>query len=885
MASTSTAGPIPAAAVSASDTASVSANADLPEGLPTRLEEWTKEQTLKWADWALKGEPDILKVLTPLIQSREFVVQMLRPGPGQDEANEAKLEEINLKPGHRAIILKVCKDLWQLCRIVSSHSFASISNGRMNESHSPSRPTSLGTLNKLSDRIIECAAKRNGVSPSHCIRINCEPLDQQDLRSNVRVNAKLTTAFSTTGDWKSKFQQILGVAFEPPSDPTKYQSHCFQQLVRLGGDEELDPEPAVDQLFKLFNLEEDNVLSFSQSFNPHAGNSNGNGKNNSKSKSKSKSKNKNESESESKSESKRDSYNGSIFPHFMLHSRVVNGETRLLHLNAKPDFASASHPLFLEYKTTGAPGSNTRALNQKQVEVILQAVNRCIDQARNWALLKRVLALAVANSSTAWLIAFRRSERETESGNGELDKLDLVSFPLDQLPYIWDQLHSKELTRPDSFLTRDGLTLVPLLFALGAPPFHCYTRLHDWSTASVYSISFPRPAQDEKVGPIEVPRCKVWADLTVKVVHDEDDFEREAAAVKCIFAAADKRFLDSFYCLGLWHNGENGGLQLRQGLDKDELLRRIWPLRIQLLSQARGQGPSLLARMLADAPPVSTTGYCGSSSSVCPDPPSASSSVPWFSSRRSWAAHQPRCGGAVLMHCGLISMHDLEQPMQLQSLRNKLSAGPGHQPQSDAVARLLESAWVELREFRFCLHSLGVLQADHRSPNMLFVPSLEYCQQERDKWVSGIGHRDELDALEIALDMNTQQVKWRGSWQIIDYGLAVLEPQSHVHATGAAAGPAAADPSSSTMHTYLSGARLSLMKPFLAASNLRPGSGGRSIVELASNRSVDSHWEWQSTSSDLGQELLWRREEDMIMFFLAYMKFFNEVRSNLASAV
>jgi hypothetical protein len=80
--------------------------------LPALLEDWTKDQTLDWANLEFKLEPEILKVLHPLINSREFVPDMIELSAlSKNHGTLKEIDQLNKLPGHRTRIITACEKL------------------------------------------------------------------------------------------------------------------------------------------------------------------------------------------------------------------------------------------------------------------------------------------------------------------------------------------------------------------------------------------------------------------------------------------------------------------------------------------------------------------------------------------------------------------------------------------------------------------------------------------------------------------------------------------------------------------------------------------------------------------------------------------------------
>jgi hypothetical protein len=80
--------------------------------LPALLEDWTKDHTLDWAKLEFKLEPEILKVLNPLISTREFVPGMIELSAGSKNHDTLKeIDQLKKLPGYRTCIITACEKL------------------------------------------------------------------------------------------------------------------------------------------------------------------------------------------------------------------------------------------------------------------------------------------------------------------------------------------------------------------------------------------------------------------------------------------------------------------------------------------------------------------------------------------------------------------------------------------------------------------------------------------------------------------------------------------------------------------------------------------------------------------------------------------------------
>ena len=157
-------------------------------------------------------------------------------------------------------------------------------------------------------------------------------------------------------------------------------------------------------------------------------------------------------------------------------------------------------------------------------EVLQQESERVVNRLRLSIFLSFSFSFAVSNRS-AWFIFGSNDNSE------DLDKSSKISLQFwridhDLVSVLWGIINYHCKNGRISFLTKDGSFIVNALRYAGVDPMLCRVKLKGKSSSNVYAISLPKY--------FDMPTKTVGVDtsvqdLAIKVIHNNDEFLKEAS--------------------------------------------------------------------------------------------------------------------------------------------------------------------------------------------------------------------------------------------------------------------------------------------------------------------------------------------------------------------
>ena len=224
---------------------------------------------------------------------------------------------------------------------------------------------------------------------------------------------------------------------------------------------------------------------------------------------------------------------------FFKPATIVDGGFNVSPKSGRPNGTSTVAPMDLEVKSD-LVDSNTVA--KIDYELLKQAVERVSMRMHNQGFLKLALAFAVTGRS-AWFLLVRRTD---PAGASPTLWLDRVSH--NDVGSIWMRITHLAEQEPGFFLSDDGAALCTAISKIGVTPWCCRVKAFARSQSIVYGVTVPQEytSLGKKLVGVEVtPSAITYA---VKIIHDDDTFKTESAALRKIADAAGPN--SGFYALG-----------------------------------------------------------------------------------------------------------------------------------------------------------------------------------------------------------------------------------------------------------------------------------------------------------------------------------------------
>jgi hypothetical protein len=221
-------------------------------------------------------------------------------------------------------------------------------------------------------------------------------------------------------------------------------------------------------------------------------------------------------------------------------SHKVGGTNNVYSLSGKMDLVSKLCPMFLEIKHSG-PGASTGMI-ATDFDVIKQAAERVFVLRSTNALLGEAVVIA-CTARSSWLFHFERNVL-CDRGNG-FETLTVTRIPHEEIFKVWVTYTALTMRRPDWFWTEDSVKVLEGIRCFNNP-FVCVSQLISSANHRVYGVSFPRLYEGEHLNTHKesiVGATAASFDICIKIINDDEEYAREAAATRAIahaFKTANK---------------------------------------------------------------------------------------------------------------------------------------------------------------------------------------------------------------------------------------------------------------------------------------------------------------------------------------------------------